>query len=283
MKEGEIINYFFKEIVAIASDIPFDVFMNQKLQKEDSGNSQKLQKVLAFSGLCSRREAEKWIIAGRILVDGQIAKIGMRVSGKEKILVDGKKFSIQRNSPLRIIAYHKPLGEICTRQDPEERKTVFSSLPKISKSRWLLVGRLDFNTSGLLLFTNQGEVANVLAHPSSHLEREYQVRVQGEVKQKHINALLKGVRLEDGVSRLHSIHQSSKGGNFYSITLLSGKNREVRRLFESQGLGVSKLKRIRFGSLKLPASLPVGAIWCLTTQEIFSFFPFLKKKFGRKA
>ncbi len=230
--------------------------------------AERLQKVLANAGLASRREIEKWIEAGRIKVNGKIAILGTRVGGRDKIFVDDK--AIYLNDEFvshQTIAYHKPVGQICSRSDPEGRDTVFSHLPKLKKQRWISVGRLDINTSGLLLFTTDGELANKLMHPSSEIEREYAVRVLGEVDDGMIKKLTSGVKLNDGFAKFKSVREAGGEGanHWYHVILTEGKNREVRRLWEEIGVKVSRLIRIRFGAVKLNRTLQAG-----NTEEITS-------------
>ncbi|MFC0308432.1 23S rRNA pseudouridine(2605) synthase RluB [Gallibacterium trehalosifermentans] len=226
---------------------------------------EKLQKVLARTGLGSRREIETIIAAGRVSVNGSIATLGERVEVKTdtKIRVDGQLVSLTpaRKEICRVLMYYKPEGELCTRHDPEGRATVFERLPKISNGRWIAVGRLDINTSGLLLFTTDGELANRLMHPSKEVEREYSVRVFGEVTDKMLLQLKKGVQLEDGPANFKKITQQGAGegmNQWYSVTLTEGRNREVRRLWESQGIQVSRLIRTRYGNIELMRGLPRG-------------------------
>lgn len=223
--------------------------------------SERLQKVLANMGLGSRRTMEDWIREGRISVDGKVAILGTTVNGSEKILVDGKLLKID-DTPFvrRIIAYYKPVGEVTTRNDPEGRKTVFDSLPPIKNGRWISIGRLDINTQGLLLLTNDGEFANKMMHPSSEIEREYAVRVLGTLTEEMVTAMKTGVEFEDGISKFDDIlYSGGEGANiWYHVILKGGKNREVRRLWESQGLTVSRLIRVRYGSYTLPKSLSAG-------------------------
>lgn len=226
--------------------------------------SDKLQKVLANNGVGSRREMERWIEAGRISVNGTLAKLGDRVSPADQIRVDGHVMSrAKEKSACRVLMYNKPEGELCSRNDPEGRQTVFDRLPKIDGDRWIAVGRLDINTSGLLLFTNDGELANRLMHPRHEVEREYAVRIFGEVTPKMLRALQKGVELEDGMAKFNHIHvrPSEEGtlNQWFNVTLSEGKNREVRRLWESQGVQVSRLMRVRYGPLDLQNRLPQGA------------------------
>ena len=228
------------------------------------GMSEKLQKVLARAGLGSRRELETWIEAGRVSVNGKVATLGDRVSPEDVLRVDGHIVRTLAPEEIvrRVLVYHKPAGEVCSRNDPEGRATVFDNLPRLKGLRWVQVGRLDLNTSGLLLFTTDGELAHRLMHPSNGFEREYAVRVRGEVTAEQRKAMLEGVLLEDGVARFNSIEDA--GGNedaanhWYRVTLIGGKYREVRRLFESQDLDVARLIRIRFGDILLPPQLKTG-------------------------
>ncbi len=229
--------------------------------------SEKLQKVLANQGLGSRREMERWIEAGRVSVDGQVATLGDRVEPTQQIRVDGHLLSRQTEKPVcRVLMYNKPEGELCSRHDPEGRATVFERLPAIRVGRWIAVGRLDINTSGLLLFTNDGELANRLMHPKCEVEREYAVRVFGEVNGKTLKKLTDGVELEDGVAKFTTIVPRSRSvsdedsmNQWYNVTLSEGKNREVRRLWESQDVQVSRLMRVRYGPVELQKRLPQGA------------------------
>lgn len=222
--------------------------------------TEKLQKVLATVGFGSRRTMEGWIEAGRVMVNGQVATIGDRVGIEDKIVVDGKAI-MQVAQKHRHLLYNKPTGQICTRDDPEGRPTVFNRLPKLNNQRWISVGRLDFNTSGLLLLTTDGELANRLMHPRSNIDREYAARVLGDVSDEQLQALTDGVLLEDGVAKFSDVRKGrdeSGANQWYYVALTEGRNREVRRLFESQGLTVSRLKRVRFGSFFIPAAVKSG-------------------------
>ena len=233
--------------------------------------SEKIQKLLAQAGLGSRREIEKWIAAGRVSVNGKVATTGDRISGEDKVSVDGRMIKLKsRDSRTRVLIYHKPVGEICTRQDPEGRKTVFSSLPPIKEGRWIAVGRLDINTSGLLLFTNDGELANRQMHPSGQVERQYLVRIHGIVDDDMLKRLQQGVMLEDGMGRFKKIQVGDGSGThqWFTVVLTEGRNREVRRLWESQGVEVSRLKRIRFGTVELPSYVRSGDWLDLTPVEV---------------
>ncbi|MBT0588065.1 23S rRNA pseudouridine(2605) synthase RluB [Alteromonas oceanisediminis] len=228
--------------------------------------SEKLQKILATYGLGSRREMEKWIADGRVSVDGTTATLGDRAEASAQIRVDGHIITgVDKETSCRVLMYNKPEGELCSRSDPQGRSTVFDRLPQIKPGRWIAVGRLDINTSGLLLFTNDGELANRLMHPKHEVEREYAVRVFGEVGPTHIKALKKGVKLDDGVAKFTSIKAKSRSSEdeslnqWFNVTLSEGRNREVRRLWESQGAQVSRLIRVRYGALELKKRLPQGA------------------------
>lgn len=233
---------------------------------------EKLQKVLARAGFGSRRTMESWISAGRVKVNGNVATLGDRVSVSDKILVDGKKLAANTavEVPQRVLLYNKPLGEICTRNDPEGRKTVFDNLPELHHARWVAIGRLDINTSGLLLFTTDGELANALMHPSAQIEREYAVRVLGEVTPEMIETMHAGVQLEDGMASFTDIQYfAGEGSNhWYHVVIMEGRNREVRRLWESQGVKVSRLKRVRFGNIFIPSQITVGRFCELGGKEI---------------
>jgi len=237
---------------------------------------EKLQKVLARAGFGSRREMETWISAGRVMVNGKVAMLGDRVDADDAILVDGKKLAAKSPAevPQRVLLYNKPLGEVCTRNDPENRKTVFQALPDVQHARWVAIGRLDINTSGLLLFTTDGELANKLMHPSTQIEREYAVRVLGEVTPEMVQAMHKGVMLEDGMARFTDIQYfAGEGANhWYHVVLMEGRNREVRRLWESQGVKVSRLKRVRYGNIFIPSEITVGRYCELGGKEIKALY-----------
>lgn len=226
-------------------------------------HGEKLQKVLARLGLASRRDVESWIAAGRVKVNGAVATLGQRVDLHDAIAVDGRLLKREEAAEgvRRVLIYNKPDGEICTRDDPEGRPTVFDRLPRPKEGRWINIGRLDINTTGLLLFTTDGELANRLMHPSYEMDREYAVRVRGEVDDEMIDRLKTGVMLEDGPARFTDIQQAPGGEGFnhwYHCVVMEGRNREVRRLWESQGLVVSRLKRVRFGPVFMTSDLPMG-------------------------
>lgn len=223
--------------------------------------TERLQKFLARMGLGSRRQIEDWIRQGRITVNGVPVQLGASVNGAEKIGIDGKLIQVRAfGQQRRVLAYYKPVGEIASRHDPEGRTTIFEHLPPLRDGRWIVVGRLDLNTQGLLLITNDGELANRLMHPSSQVEREYAVRVLGEVTPDMLKRLREGVPLEDGLARFDEIREAGGDGanHWYHVVLKEGRNREVRRLWESQGVAVSRLTRVRFGPVTLRRGLHPG-------------------------
>ncbi|AMW81961.1 pseudouridine synthase [Pseudomonas sp. CBSPBW29] len=236
---------------------------DQKDSQEIGPAGEKLQKVLARIGVGSRRDVEAWITQKRIKVNGVEATLGQRVDLHDAITIDGKVIKREEaaESVRRVIMYNKPDGEICTRDDPEGRPTVFDKMPRPKEGRWINIGRLDINTTGLLMFTTDGELANRLMHPSYEMDREYAVRVRGEVDDEMIERLKAGVVLEDGPAKFTDIKQAPGGEGFnhwYHCVVMEGRNREVRRLWESQGLVVSRLKRVRFGPVFLNSDLPMG-------------------------
>jgi 23S rRNA pseudouridine2605 synthase len=224
--------------------------------------NEKIQKVLAHLGIGSRREIERWIREGRIRINNQCAKLGDRIDLSAKVMIDDKPIRLTRDVAFkrRVLIYHKPEGEICARSDPENRPTVFQQLPAIRGERWIMIGRLDINTLGLLIFTNDGELAHRLSHPSYEIEREYAVRVLGKVDENILQRLKKGVKLEDGMAAFTHIEERGGSGanHWYHVVLKEGRNREVRRLWESQGINVSRLLRVRFGNIYLPEDLSRG-------------------------
>lgn len=232
---------------------------------------ERLQKVLAQAGLGSRREIEEWIVAGRISVNGLPASLGQKIGPGDRVKYNGKLVPLRFTARTpRVLIYHKTEGEIVSREDPEGRPTVFERLPMLRKGRWIAVGRLDFNTSGLLLFTNDGSLANRLMHPRYELEREYAVRVLGQLADEQIESLKSGIQLEDGVARFTSLSdQGGEGANhWYKVTLAEGRNREVRRMFEAVGLTVSRLMRVRYGPVTLPSRLKRGMWMELPEAEV---------------
>ena len=243
---------------------------------------ERIQKVLARMGLGSRREIESWIKAGRITVNGKLSKLGDVITTEDRVQLDKKqiKFPRKTDSRPRVIAYHKPAGEICTRKDTQGRATVFANLPRLKGSRWISIGRLDINTYGLLLFTTDGELANRLMHPSSGIDREYAVRVVGKVNEDMLKQLQEGVELEDGPAHFSDIVDSGGEGanHWYHVTLMEGRNHEVKRLWESQGITVSRLIRVRFGPVILPRNSRTGTIKELDDKELDALYEWLDMK-----
>jgi 23S rRNA pseudouridine2605 synthase len=236
----------------------------------DDAESNKLQKVLASAGLGSRREIERWIEAGRVSVNAEIAHTGQRVQPTDVIAVDGRRVAIQRKLEPQVLILNKSAGTVCTRQDPEGRPTIFAELPQVKSGRWVGVGRLDIQTTGLLLLTNDGSLANKLMHPSTGLDREYAVRINAKLENAVITQLLAGVMVEGELLKFSDIrYYDGSGNNFwYHVVLLEGKNREVRRLFESVGCSVSRLKRVRYGPVVLPSWLRVGQWAALQDDDV---------------
>ncbi len=233
--------------------------------------SERLQKLLAGAGHGSRRGIEEWIRAGRITINDRVAQLGDRASPADRICLDGKSLDLgSSRDATEVLLYNKPVGEVTTRSDPEGRPTVFDHLPAPKSGRWIVVGRLDVNTSGLLLFTNDGELAHRLMHPSSEVEREYRVRLRGAPSAEILDRLQRGVALEDGPANFDRIiPESSEGSHSWlRVELHEGRNREVRRLFEHEGLLVSRLTRIRYGTVLLPADLRAGSTKGLMPEEI---------------
>lgn len=242
-------------------------------------SSERVQKALARMGYGSRREIERLIGEEKIRINGQLAKLGDHVTEGDKVNVGNRRAIIKSDvNRIRVLLYNKPEGEICTQKDEEGRPTVFQSIGRLKEGRWIGVGRLDINSSGLLLFTNYGDLANHLMHPSSEIEREYAVRVQGEVTRDMIKNMLKGVELEDGLLKFDQvIDGGGQGANhWYHVILKEGKNREVRRLWQSQDVRVSRLTRVRYGSIALPRDLKVGKKVELTLEEIKTLFAEVK-------
>ena len=246
-------------------------FASSTTQASTAG-TEKLQKALARMGLGSRRQMEEVIKAGRVSINQKHATIGDRVEQSDEIRVDGRliKYKSEREKRRRVLAYYKPEGEICSANDPEGRTTVFERLPKLTHDRWIMVGRLDINSTGLLLFTNDGELAHRLMHPSNEIVREYAVRILGELTPEMMRNLTDGVMLEDGLAKFEDIRQGGGEGvnKWYHVKLKEGRNREVRRLIESQGLKVSRLLRTSYGSVDLPKELRTGRFIELDRKEI---------------
>ena len=253
---------------AEASDAP--VTASKRVLKPEL-ESPKLHKVLAQAGLGSRLEVERWIGEGRITVNGELAHVGQRIQLGDTIKVDGKPVKVRIDPPaVRVLAYHKPAGEVVTLDDPQNRPTVFRRLPKLPNGKWQSVGRLDLNTEGLLLFTNSGMLANNLMHPRFGLEREYAVRVLGALTKEEKQLLTTGVQLDDGEAAFGSIEDGGgEGANvWYRVTITEGRNREVRRMFESVGRAVSRLIGIRYGAMQLPRGLRRGAWMELDEKDV---------------
>ena len=231
----------------------------------------KLQKVLAQAGVGSRRDLEAIIASGRVQVNGQPAHTGQRIMQGDRVTVDGKPVRLRiQPLPARVLAYHKPVGEVVTHDDPQARPTVFRRLPRLAQGKWQSVGRLDINTEGLLLFTNSGDLANRLMHPRFGVEREYAVRVLGTVNPASLDALRAGVQLEDGVARFEYLEEEGgEGANrWFRVLLREGRNRVVRRLFESQNLTVSRLMRVRFGIVAVPPRVKRGQFMELASDDV---------------
>ncbi|GAA3907657.1 23S rRNA pseudouridine(2605) synthase RluB [Halomonas cibimaris] len=243
---------------------------NKTPENKPAPSGEKLQKVLARAGLGSRREMETAIADGRVKVNGALATLGDRVEPRDSVAFDERPVTLkaEQETPRRVIMYNKPEGELCTRKDPEGRRTVFERLPRLKGERWIAIGRLDINTSGLLLFTTDGELANRLMHPSTQIEREYAVRVMGEVKQENVVAMVEGVMLEDGPARFTDVQEFGGEGinTWFHVVILEGRNREVRRLWESQALTVSRLKRVRYGNIFLDKRAKAGE-WVELSQD----------------
>jgi 23S rRNA pseudouridine2605 synthase len=214
-------------------------------------------------GIASRREIERWVEQGRIKINGKVARLGATIGSNDKVSVDGRLQTIKplaRSIP-RVLVYHKPEGQICSRATDETRPSVFASLPEIAGGRWVSVGRLDLNTSGLLLFTDDGDLANKLMHPSSNIEREYAVRVHGPVHEKAIQALLEGVKVEGKSAKFDRMRETESGdgrNQWFRVVLREGRYREVRNMWKATGYEVNRLKRVRYGTVKLPRDLKIG-------------------------
>ncbi|MFZ5556877.1 MAG: 23S rRNA pseudouridine(2605) synthase RluB [Pseudomonadota bacterium] len=247
----------------------------QPVVEKGPNEGERLQKALAQAGYGSRREIETYIRAGQVRVNGEVAELGSRVRPGDRIRILGKTFRLpEASGRARVLIYHKPTGEIVSRRDPEGRPTVFDRLPPVAGGRWVPVGRLDYNTEGLMIFTTQGELANRLMHPSFGVEREYAVRLRGELDEAASARLLRGVALADGMAKLDSLEDAGgRGANhWYRVVLREGRNREVRRLFEAVGIEVSRLIRFRFGTLVLPRGLRRGQWRELAPPEVNALF-----------
>ena len=238
--------------------------------------SVRLQKWLASAGVGSRRQIDAWIAAGRVKVNGRVALPGQKITGSERIAIDGERVRARpaRGAKPRVLLYHKPVGEVCTRSDPEGRPTVFAVLPPLTGARWISVGRLDIDTAGLLIFTTDGALANALMHPSAELQRVYAVRVRGEPDAAMLQQLRAGVALEDGIARFETLEAAGGAGvnRWYHVTVREGRNRVVRRLWEAVGCQVSRLIRVQFGPLALPRRLPRGRCRELPPAEVTALY-----------
>ncbi len=246
---------------------------------------QRIQKLLAHNGIGSRREIDRYLQEGRIKVDGKQAKPGDQISGGEKITLDDKPVRLSRHEiKPKILMYHKPIGLVCSRSDPEGRPDVYSDLPRLQQGRWIGIGRLDINTSGLLLFTNHGELANRLMHPSFELEREYAARVRGQVTEDALKQLVNGVELEDGPAKFDSVTDGGGQGtnHWYHVVLREGRNREVRRLWEAVGVEVSRLVRVRYHEFTLPKWLKPGKSRFLEDMTVKKLFESLQLDYDHK-
>lgn len=232
----------------------------------------RIQKLLARAGLGSRRQIEQAIQDGKVFVNGRLAKLGDRCSVHDRVIVNGHQINLVKRcaAPTQVLLYHKPVGEIVSRRDPEGRPIVFTQLPRLETGRWIAIGRLDINTQGLLLLTNNGELANRLMHPAREVEREYAVRIFGHVGEAMLQRLQEGVALEDGPARFESIREAGgeAANQWFHVVVREGRNRLVRRLWESQGVTVSRLIRVRFGNIVLPPRLRAGSSAELAPEEV---------------
>ena len=245
---------------------------------------ERIQKYLASQGAGSRRQIDNLLQQGRISVNGRVARPGDQIDGREKIAIDGKLLRLQRHEAKpKLLLYHKPVGQVCTRDDPEGREDVYRHLPGLRQGRWVGVGRLDINTSGLLLFTNDGDLANRLMHPSFEVEREYAVRVHGEVSPDMLRQLREGVELEDGPAHFDDIVDAGGSGrnHWYHVVLKEGRNREVRRLWEAVGVEVSRLVRVRYEQFTLPKWLKPGRYRYLEEETVKRVYRRLKLNYQR--
>jgi 23S rRNA pseudouridine2605 synthase len=256
--------------------------MPKKIDATEAVDGERIQKVLSRGGIGSRREIERWISEGRLKINGKPVGLGDRLREGDRLFLNDRIVNWEKfvEQPTRVLLYHKPVGEVVTRRDPEGRPVVFTQLPKLAVSRWIAVGRLDINTSGLLLVTNNGELANRLMHPSTQVEREYAVRILGEVSDATLARLKEGVELEDGMAKFDDIQfAGGEGANkWYNVIVAEGRNRLVRRLWESQQVVVSRLMRVRYGPVVLPERLKARTFYELTDKELDLLFEFAGMK-----
>jgi 23S rRNA pseudouridine2605 synthase len=250
----------------------------KRIDASQSDEGERIQKVLARGGVGSRREIERWIDEGRLKLNGNPVSLGDRLKTSDHLQINDRVIHWEKfaEQPTRVLLYHTPTGEVVTRRDPEGRPVVFTQLPKLGTGRWIAVGRLDINTSGLLLVTNNGELANRLMHPSTQVEREYAVRILGNVSDATLEKLKQGVELEDGNAKFDDIKFfGGEGANkWYNVTVAEGRNRLVRRLWESQEVVVSRLMRVRYGPVVLPERLKAHSFYELTDKELDLLFEF---------
>lgn len=239
---------------------------------ESVTGGERIQKLLARAGVGSRREIERWIAEGKLTVNGNRIEPGYHLKPHDHLQINGRvvKWEKYAEQPTRVLVYHKPLGELVTRRDPEGRPVIFTQLPRLAVGRWIAVGRLDINTSGLILVTNNGELANRLMHPSRQVEREYAVRILGEVDEAMMQRLREGVELEDGPAHFEDVRfYAGEGANkWFYVTVKQGRNRLVRRLWESQGVKVSRLIRVRYGDIALPERVRAHSFYELESKEL---------------
>ena len=246
-----------------------------------SNETQKLHKVLAALGYGSRRELEQWIASGRVTVNGEAAHLGQRVAVTDDIAVDGRKVTLGASEPSRVLVLNKLAGTICARHDPQGRRSVFDGLPSLHRGRWISVGRLDIQTTGLLALTNDGALAHRMMHPSTGLDREYAARVDGRLEETALQALTAGVIVDGERHRFSDVryYRGSGRNHWYHVVLLEGRNREVRKLFEAVGVRVNRLKRVRYGPIVLPSRLKRGVIAELGQADLSALYGLLKLPF----
>lgn len=247
----------------------------QRTVPEAKSPPERIQKVLASLGIASRRTIESWLSLGRIRINGQVVGLGDKMCLSDRVMIDGKLMRLPEQTALRtrILLLHKPEGVVCTRSDPEGRPTIFSFLPHLPHGRWVNVGRLDFNTAGLLVLTNDGGLAHRLMHPSFGIEREYAVRVIGVIPETKLDEMKQGVELEDGLAKFKAMQDVGGTGmnHWYHVVLTEGRQREVRRIFEAMDIKLNRLIRVRFGSVWLPKTLRKGKYQELTREEVAAF------------